>query len=94
MLTGPIMRLAKRSRAADPGPPGNLDAGSGALARRAGPAWAAARALGFPAALAALLAIGAPAAQAADLMDVWRAAQGNDLDYAAAASARQTSTNG
>lgn len=40
-------------------------------------------------ALAAVLAVGAAPSQAADLLDVWRAAQQNDLDYAAAASARQ-----
>jgi outer membrane protein len=37
--------------------------------------------------LAWLLA-GAPAASAADLVDAWRAAQGNDLEYSAAKSAR------
>lgn len=41
------------------------------------------------AALAALLALAPAMVPAADLMDVWRAAQQNDLDYTAAASARQ-----
>ena len=41
------------------------------------------------AALSVALALAAPAGRAADLMDVWRAAQQHDLDFASAGAAHR-----